>query len=48
MEWLLQVVDEIDDAIWAVRHGLEGAASGPRSMLRAPALVVAFALLLPG
>lgn len=20
MEWVLQVVDEIDDAIWAVRH----------------------------
>jgi hypothetical protein len=48
MEWVLQVVDEIDDAVWAVRHGLEGASSGVRGVLRAPALVAALALLLPG
>jgi hypothetical protein len=24
MEWLLQVADEIDDAVWAVRHGCVG------------------------
>ncbi len=24
MEWMLQVADEIDDAVWAVRHGCVG------------------------